>query len=101
VVPVEGDVVVGGVVVEPVEAGGFPAAVPVAGGVVVAGGFVVPVAGGVVVGEDPVPVGIEPAEVKEVPGKTPDPQPVSAKPATTAHTLIPCRDTFKRITLLS
>jgi hypothetical protein len=41
------------------------------------------------VGEDPVPVGIEPAEVKEVPGKTPDPQPVSAKPATTAHTLIP------------
>jgi hypothetical protein len=111
VVPVEGDVVVpvegdvapvvgevagGGVVAVPVEAGGFPNVVPVAGGVVV------PVAGGFVVEEAPVPVGVEPAEIREeVEGSMPDPQPASARLATAAHIPTPFRDTFKRITLLS
>jgi hypothetical protein len=97
VVPVEGaDVVGGGVVDVPVEAGGFPDVVPVAGGVVV------PVAGGFVVEEVPVPVGVEPPEIKEEEvGRIPDPQPASARLATAAHMLIPFRDTFKRITLLS
>jgi hypothetical protein len=109
VVPVEGVEVVGGGVVDvPVEAGGLPVAVPVAGGVVVTGGVVatggvvVPVAGGFVVEEVPVPVGTEPPEIKEeVVGSIPDPQPASARLATAAHILIPFRDIFKRITLLS
>jgi hypothetical protein len=68
------------------------------------GEVVVPVDGGLVVEEDdPVPVGrLEPVDMREAPGTVPVPQPMSIVPVAIAtDALIPCRDFFQRITLLS